>query len=32
LIAEVFPLERIAEAHHLLERGSVPGKVVVRVA
>lgn len=32
LIAEVFPLERIADAHRLLEEGSIPGKVAVRVA
>jgi NADPH:quinone reductase-like Zn-dependent oxidoreductase len=32
LVAEVFPLERIADAHRLLEESAVPGKVVVRVS
>jgi NADPH:quinone reductase-like Zn-dependent oxidoreductase len=31
LIAEVFPLERIVDAHHMMERGEIPGKVVVRL-
>jgi NADPH:quinone reductase-like Zn-dependent oxidoreductase len=31
LIAEEFPLERVADAHRLLERGAIPGKVVVRL-
>jgi NADPH:quinone reductase-like Zn-dependent oxidoreductase len=31
LIAEEFPLERVADAHRLLEQGAIPGKVVVRL-
>ncbi len=30
LVASVFPLERVREAHELMERGSVIGKVIVR--
>jgi len=32
LVGEVLPLARVADGHRLLEEGSVPGKIVVRVA
>lgn len=32
LIAEVLPLERVADGHRMLEQGAVAGKIVVRVA
>jgi NADPH2:quinone reductase len=31
VIAEVFPLERVADAHRLLESGHAGGKVVLRL-
>ena len=32
LVAEVLPLERVADGHRLLEQGAVAGKVVIRVS
>jgi NADPH:quinone reductase-like Zn-dependent oxidoreductase len=31
LVAEVIPLDRVADGHRLLEQGEAPGKIVVRV-
>ena len=32
LVGEIIPLEAVAEGHRMLERGTVPGKIVVRVS